>query len=247
MPKTLSPSRATTYKKCAQLYRFRHIDNLDEPQSPAAAIGNLVHKVLEDVLKAPILHRTRDHAEQYLDDQRQASAGTPWEDLVYDDYKLAQRFLDNYYKIEDPADIRPVELEWWVSAKLDGVEFRGIIDRAERDEQGRWILVDYKTGRVPGEKWELQAFFGLRFYALVCWRAFGFVPYEIRLYYLADGTVLRLHPNKSMLEAFEKQVVAIAKAIDEATESGDWRPRPGPLCKGCSFVPICPAWEVNDV
>jgi putative RecB family exonuclease len=108
------------------------------------------------------------------------------------------------------------------------------------------VLTDYKTGRVPGESRELSAFFGLRFYALVCWRAFGVIPREIRLVYLADPAVLTLSPNERMLVAFERQMLALGSAIRRAVDSDDWRTRPSPFCMSCSFHSRCPAWAASE-
>ncbi|HEY4866214.1 MAG TPA: PD-(D/E)XK nuclease family protein, partial [Candidatus Dormibacteraeota bacterium] len=44
---SLSPSRAGDFLTCPLLYRFRVIDRLPEPPSPAAVRGTLVHAVLE--------------------------------------------------------------------------------------------------------------------------------------------------------------------------------------------------------
>ena len=44
--------------QCPMLYRFRVIDRLPEPPSPAAARGTLVHAVLERVFDLPSVERT---------------------------------------------------------------------------------------------------------------------------------------------------------------------------------------------
>ena len=148
--------------------------------------------------------------------------------------------LRNYFKLEDPRGLAASRLEWWVEYELPDIHLRGIIDRVEERADGSWILTDYKTGRIPGESRELSAFFGLRFYALVCWRAFGVIPKEIRLVYLGDPAVLTLNPNERMLIAFERQMQALGKAIARAVEKDDWRTRPSPFCMSCSFQTAAP-------
>src|SRR6185437_7048867 len=49
---SLSPSRAGDFLTCPLLYRFRVIDRLPEPPSPAAVRGTLVHSVLERLFDA---------------------------------------------------------------------------------------------------------------------------------------------------------------------------------------------------
>ena len=53
MTPALSPSRAADFKQCPLLFRFRTIDKLEGPPSPAAARGTLVHAVLEHLFDLP--------------------------------------------------------------------------------------------------------------------------------------------------------------------------------------------------
>ena len=47
MPSRLSPTAATTFLECEQLFLFRNLWRLLEPPSPALVRGSLVHSVLE--------------------------------------------------------------------------------------------------------------------------------------------------------------------------------------------------------
>jgi putative RecB family exonuclease len=250
----LSPSSAVDFKNCPQLFKYRAIDRLPEPVSGSAARGSLVHAVLERLFTEEAGHRTPERAEELLEalwaEIRNDAEWRP--DGLGPDEEAAwlgdsRRLLRNYFKLEDPRMLQASRLEWWIEYELSDVHLRGIIDRLEEQSDGSWILTDYKTGRVPTESRELAAFFGLRFYALVCWRAFGIIPKEIRLVYLADPAVLSLNPNERMLVAFERQMQAIAKAIQRAVEKEDWRQRPTPYCMSCSFQARCPAWAETAV
>jgi putative RecB family exonuclease len=250
----LSPSSASDFKSCPQLFKYRSVDGLPEPVSGAAAKGSLVHAVLERLFAEPAETRTPARSQELLEllwgqvredpEFRPAGLGSPEEDAFLDQ---SRTLLHNYFKLEDPRVLTAAQLEWWVEYELTEVHLRGIIDRLEERPDGSWILTDYKTGRLPGESRELAAFFGLRFYALVCWRAFGVIPKEIRLIYLADPAVLTLNPNERMLLAFERQMKELARAIQRAVERDDWRTRPSPYCMSCSFNQLCPAWAETRV
>ena len=245
----LSPSRATDFKSCPQLFKYRSIDRLPEPVSKGAARGSLVHLVLERLFAEEAPARTPERAEELLqatwaelreDPEHRPDELTPEQEASW--LSDGRRLLANLFKLEDPASLGTSKLEWWVEYELADLHLRGIIDRVEERSDGSWVLSDYKTGRVPGESRELAAFFGLRFYALVCWRSFGVIPQEIRLVYLSDPAVLTLKPHERMLVAFERQMVALGAAIKRAVERDDWRPRPSPFCMTCSFQAMCPAW-----
>lgn len=243
-PLKLSPSSAGDFKSCPQLFKFRAIDRLPEPFSPAAARGSLVHGVLERLFKEPAEARTPANAERLLlelwNDMRAELAGLEPDDAEW--LERSREMLDNLFRLEDPRSVTTSRLEWWVEYELEDLHLRGIIDRLEKRPDGSWVLTDYKTGRVPVERREMHAFFGLRFYALVCWRAFGTMPRAIRLVYLSEPAILTLVPNERMLIAFERQMSALGTAIRRAMGRDDWRTSQSALCNFCSFQDRCPAW-----
>jgi putative RecB family exonuclease len=246
----LSPSRASDFMTCPLLYRYRTIDRLPEEPSADALRGTLVHKVLEDLFDLPSPHRTPDRARDLL---------TPtWDALLEAEPALAELFtdegpdvaewltscrtvLDRYFTLEDPRRLEPAERELYVEALLDSrLLLRGFVDRLDVAADGAIRVVDYKTGRSPGEWFEAKALFQMKFYALVIWRTRGVVPAMLQLVYLGNGEMLRYVPDESDLVATERKVEAIWRAIVRAQESGDWRPNRSRLCDWCSFQEVCP-------
>lgn len=47
-------------------------------------------------------------------------------------------------------------------------------------------------------------------------------------------------PVEADLKRVERKLLALWDAIREATESGDWRPRPTKLCGWCDHQAFCP-------
>jgi putative RecB family exonuclease len=245
---SLSPSRASDFVQCPLLYRFRVIDKLPEPPSPAALRGTLVHKVLERLFDLPAPERTPQAARDLLEPQ--------WERVREEEPAVAELFadggeqpwlssaadlLDRWFTLEDPTRLEPAERELLVEVDLEaGLRLRGYVDRLDVAPTGAVRVVDYKTGRSPGEGFEAKALFQMRFYALVLWRLRGVVPAMLQLVYLGDGQVLRLTPTEEDLLATERKVLALWQAIARATETGDWRPRKSRLCDWCAHQAICP-------
>lgn len=245
----LSPSRVSEFKNCPQLFKFRIIDRLPEPSDIYSMRGTLVHSVLERLMSLESEQRDKSRAKQLLTEiwsEMRADPETSDDIIDIDDELLflasTDDLLENYFRIEDPRAIEPHESEWWVEHPVDDILLRGIIDRVEIDESGEWILSDYKTGRSPSDNYVLGSFFGLKFYALICWRALGKMPKELRLLHLKEPEVLILVPNERMLEGLERQLFAVAEAIKRAHLTGDWRPRPSYRCAMCPHQAICPAF-----
>ena len=251
---SLSPSRASDFKTCPLLYRFRTIDRLPEPPSPDAVRGTLVHKVLEDLFDLPRAERTPERAAGMVE--------AAWEHVIAEEPAAAEMFgadagvdasdltrwlagcrevLERYFTLEDPRRLEPAERELYVETLLDnGLLLRGFVDRVDVAPDGAVRVVDYKTGRSPGEAFEAKAMFQMRFYALVIWRARGVVPAMLRLIYLGNAEMVSYRPDERDLLATERLVTAVWEAIRRAHESGDWRPRRSRLCDWCSFQAYCP-------
>jgi putative RecB family exonuclease len=246
----LSPSRASDFMSCPLLYRYRTIDRLPEEPSADALRGTLVHKVLEDLFDLPSPERTPHQARDLL--------VPTWDSLLEAEPSLAELFtdegpdiaewlascrsvLDRYFTLEDPRRLEPAERELYVEALLDSrLLLRGFVDRLDIAPDGAIRVVDYKTGRSPGEMFEAKALFQMKFYALVIWRTRGVVPAMLQLVYLGNAEMLRYVPDEADLLATERKVEAIWKAIVRAQESGDWRPHRSRLCDWCSFQALCP-------
>ncbi|MFI6761217.1 RecB family exonuclease [Micromonospora sp. NPDC050417] len=250
---SLSPSRAADFKTCPLLYRFRSIDRLPERPSLDQIRGTLVHAVLERLFDLPAPARTPTAAGDLV--------GPEWDRLVADEPGLtglfadeaavdvteflgsARRLLDGYFTVEDPRRLEPAERETLISTVVDDeLLIRGYIDRLDVAPDGALRVVDYKTGGAPREAFEARALFQLKFYALVLWRTRGVVPKVLRLLYLKDAEICDYAPDADELARFERTLVALWRAIEQATANQDFRPKPSRLCDWCSHQALCPAF-----
>lgn len=250
---TLSPSRAGDFKTCPQLFKFRAIDRIPEPPSIYQARGTTAHLALQRLYDRPPAERS---AEALYDLFREA-----WTELRTDDEfdglfedveeerawgVESMELLANYFSVEDPAAIEPLGREMDMLEDLDGITIRGILDRMDRDDDGRLIITDYKTGKAPPERFALPAFFALKIYALLIRRIMSETPKEIRLLYLNGPTLYRLEIDDRQLDAMDSQLRALWAAIERAMSSDRYPPRPGRLCDWCSYQDICPAFTGEE-
>ena len=252
MTPALSPSRAADFKQCPLLFRFRTIDKLDGPPSPAAARGTLVHEVLEHLFELPAAERTSEAALALLEPrwaslvQERPELATMIDDdetLTQDGwFKDAGTLVERWFTLEDPQRLEPAERELYVETEVDGLTLRGYVDRLDIAPDGAMRVVDYKTGRSPREAFEGKALFQMKFYALVLWRQRGVIPKLLQLVYLGNGEIVRYEPDEHDLLGLERNVQAVWQAIVRASETGDWRPRVSKLCGWCDFKELCPEW-----
>ena len=102
--------------------------------------------------------------------------------------------------------------------------------------------MDYKTGRAPSERYEQSKLVGVQTYALLCQKALGRIPVEVRLLHLRDPLAISAVASPQTLRGQERRTVAVWGAIERACATGDFRPKTGPLCNFCHFKPECPAF-----
>jgi len=249
---TLSPSRAGDFKTCPRLYKFRAVDKIAEPPSPHQARGSAAHLALQRLFDHPAPDRSPERLYDLFRDAWTEMRGEEEHEALFDSVEEERRWglesmelLANYFLIEDPRRVEPEGRELDMVEDLDGIVIRGILDRMTRDDDGDLIILDYKSGRAPPEKYALSAFFALKIYALLIRNRTGETPKEVQLLYLNGPTLRRLPVDDSQLDAMDRQLRALWSAIERAMETDRWPTRPGPLCDWCSFKGLCPAWEAE--
>lgn len=250
VPRSLSPSKVSSFKDCALAFRFSVIDRLPEPPAPHLVKGTLVHSALEGLFW--------DHARGARSPEAaRQSLQTAWEALQQDAEFLeldlsdderrafladAESLVADYFRLEDPDTIDAVGVELLLEAEVGGLRLRGIIDRLDVTADGEFIVIDYKTGRVPSEMQEHSRLGGVQFYALLCEQVLGRRPISVRLLYLKEPMVIAADPSEQALRGLRQRTTAVWSAIERACEDEDFRPKPSGLCTFCHFQAYCPAF-----
>jgi putative RecB family exonuclease len=246
----LSPSRASDFKTCPLLFRFRVVDQLEEAPSEAAVRGTVVHAALDGAFDLSPHERTPVRVRELLVPalDRLAAGDPAIGELVAGlDREAflagAGALVDTWFTLEDPAHLAPAARERYVECRLEsGLTLRGIVDRLDEAPDGSVRVVDYKSGRAPGSLFEQRALFQVKFYATVLWRSTGVVPTEVMLVYLASGERLRHRVDPESLPRFEAQLPRLWEAVERAARTGDFRARPSRLCDWCDHKARCPVW-----
>jgi len=246
---TLSPSRAGDFKTCPQLFKFRAIDRLPEPTTTYQARGTTAHLALERLYELPAPERTAERLYQLFRDAWTELRGMDEYSLLFDDSETERQWgleslslLANYFALEDPTEVVPLHRELDMLENLDGMTIRGILDRIDETDDGDLVILDYKTGKAPPERYAMSAFFALKIYALLIRTRMGRTPSEVRLLYLNGPVLYRLPIDDATLDATERTLRALWNRINEAIDTDHFPAKPGILCDWCSFKDVCPAW-----
>jgi DNA helicase II / ATP-dependent DNA helicase PcrA len=211
------------YARCPKRFYWSAVRPLPRFSGPAARVGTQVHRWIE--------LRSRGQASLLEDDDvpdltaEELAGGTGTVD------RLRRTFQDSRFAGEVPLFAeRPFLL------RLGDFMVGGRIDAIYPLADGRWEVVDYKTGRVPSTA-DAIANLQLDLYALACVDIWGKRPDDLVLtyLYLSTGDVVT-HGVDDVGDVRAR----ILRSLGELA-SGRFEPTPGAQCHWCDFLPFCPA------
>jgi putative RecB family exonuclease len=204
----ISYSRLDNYIGCPSRYFYTYIEKLDRTFGAAAALGNIVHGVLE------LIDEDLDLNEmvKLLEDQKG----------VYDpEQQISQQLLDAGWQmlveyVDRHAGERPNVLgrEVEFSIVLGSALINGFIDRVEKDSSSLVRVMDYKSG-----KWEYRGRpkdnLQLGMYALAAADLYGVDEVYAELYYLRSGKRIGHLFTADDICRVEEQVLGLVNQIIE--------------------------------
>jgi putative RecB family exonuclease len=248
LPSTLSPSKLSSFTSCALQFKYNAIDKL--PQAPTAQtfLGTTVHRALELLFRdVPPGERDRMAGLVSLDQAWFEAKGTDdWKSLALhpsdqrEMYVQSAELVENYFDLENPNEVNAIGIELQMEAQLGSIRLRGILDRLDATDEGL-IVVDYKTGKVPDERFEKGRLDGMAMYSFMCEQVLGHRPAKVVLMYLAGPTSIIATPSDHTTAGLRRKAEAVWSAVERACETDGFQPRPSKLCDWCAYKPICPA------
>ena len=221
------------------------MDRLPDPPGPAAVAGTFTHRVLEELLSLDPPDRTLESARRLATkawaetevDKSFTALGLD-ADGVRNFKWTAWKAIEGLWSLEDPREVEIIATERAVSVTVGGVPFIGYIDRVESGAEGL-VVSDYKSGRAPGQRHAESRLEQVLLYAAALESADGTAPVRARLMYLGQR-IDEVAVTPDGLDDVTDRLAETWGELQQRSESGDFPPKPGPLCGWCSFVKRCP-------
>ena len=138
-----------------------------------------------------------------------------------------------------------VRFEDKVETELNGVTWRGRIDRVDRMGDGTLRVVDYKTSKNPMTHRDASVALQLGFYMWALFRSDPDNRVSAAEFWhpLCEKGSWKRSFDTTNLEEVVKRLDEIAQAIVyESAEPEPWPPQPSQECGRCSVRSLCPAW-----
>jgi DNA helicase-2/ATP-dependent DNA helicase PcrA len=221
VPTTLSVSSLVDYVKCPKLFFWSVIRPLPRRPSDAARLGSEIHRWIELQSRGQASLLDLDDTPDLSVEERLGEPGRA--------NLLRKAFQDSRFAGRTPYATERPFLLW-----LDGMVVGGRIDAIFDQGDGRWEVVDYKTGRVPDASDPITGL-QLDLYSLACAEVWGKRPEDLTLTYLYLSTGEEVtRPAGDTAEVRQRVVDALRRIA-----VGEFEASPGRQCRWCDFLAFC--------
>jgi RecB family exonuclease len=240
---TLSPSTLQTLTDCPLRWLLERHGGADA-RDVRSAVGSLLHALVAEPGKSE---------SQMLIELERLWSSLPFDAQWFADNELARHrvMLSTFaqWRAQTRSELTEVGTEIDVDGTVGpGVRVRGRLDRLERDEAGRLVVVDIKTGKTPVTKDDAQRHAQLAMYQLAVAEGLlpqGDVPGGGRLVYLGktatNGATERTQDPQT--EATRAEWLEAVQQAAAATQGPEFVARINDGCAHCPVRAMCPAQQ----
>ena len=222
-PSTVSVGGLIGYARCPKLYYWSSVRPLPRFAGPSARIGTEIHRWIEMKSRG---QATLLEVEDEPDVTVEELAGTPGRQE-----DLRKAFVQSRF-----GEMVPLFAERPFLLPLEGIAIEGRIDAIYGLPDGRWEVVDWKTGQVPPQDDPLGRV-QLDLYALACIEVWRKTPEDLKLTYFYLRTGEERSYAVDDVEGVRHRIGLWLRGIGAAA----FEPTPGTHCRFCDFRPFCDA------
>lgn len=239
----LSKSGCHSYEQCPYRFKLQVIDGIDFEKTEALAKGIMWHDLLYelyDKIDMKVIEREGTVEAEY-------SAFLP-DDLIAENFiKMENQRLEAFIEADCVELFWPVLLEQYLEDR-DGIlvkgtdkepeqkmMFYGTLDRLDRQQDGTYVVIDYKTGKF--HQWMMSKYrFELMGYKHLIEK--NYPKYKVThgcLVFVQQDEIVYEKIGETTQKAFYKKVIRVRKRVKAKV----FTKKVGPLCDYCSYVTMC--------
>ncbi len=254
----VSPSRLSCWLSCPLKWKFRYLEGIRTPTTPALFVGKAVHAGLECYYRHRQLGVTleADDVARRMTESWAALVDEEKMDFDSTDAETAMRQqvadLVRAYLANVPKDEKPLAVEVAAEAPLVdpttgedlGIPLVGVIDLVLDGETGP-LIVDFKTAARSSKPMEITNEIQLTSYAWLHRQISGQQEggLEIRSLIKTKTPKVEFHPYAARSDAHFRRLFSVIREYLDALDSGRFNFRPGFSCGMCDFrTGPCQAW-----
>lgn len=241
---TLSPSSIKAYEDCPLKFKYQKIMRVPQPASVATDLGTVIHAVTEEMAedKAKGEKLTKEKGMEKLKDKwifRSYQNQTDENNAV----GRAEQMIETYVSWEEQTKNTLVGTEIPFEIKIGEITFTGRIDRLEKNPDGKYEVVDFKSGSSVKSKNKAKVDPQLNIYAKAVEKMKGELPAKASLFYVEKNKMVEYPITRELVDEAIEGIIEMTKEIlkenFKATPSFQ-------ACKFCSYQSICDAKIIDE-
>ncbi len=238
----VSYSQLETFAQCPLKYKYRYLIGLIGEPSHVLSFGQTIHRVLRDFHR-PELFQEKSDLSDLLKLYRQHWLNEGYDNKEHREQRFSagEKILTDYFNDHGQKLGRPVFLEKKFRLRFNSVILTGSIDRLDVDSDGRYEIIDYKTGKSKEES-AVAKNEQLAIYGLAAVEELNIYPESLALYFVEDNIKVATERTKESLINLRTE---LSDRIEEIKKS-DFPARVGKLCQYCEYRQICPAFKIGS-
>ncbi|MFH1149956.1 MAG: PD-(D/E)XK nuclease family protein [Actinomycetota bacterium] len=235
----LSYSQISCYKTCPMQYRLRYVEGRETPPNASLSFGKSVHAALEWLYSVPTPHpATLEELTDYLEEcWIPEGFASPEEEARY--FYQARSTLELYYRrnvleTDEPFRI-PAGLEHKFKVDVGFCTLSGVIDRLDKNPEGAFEIIDYKTNRRLPPISRLRQDLQLPIYQIAAKKIWDVPVARVTFHYL-------IHDQKvSFIISPEREGEALAEIerVAGCIDRCEFEAEKNNLCPWCDFLSEC--------
>ena len=236
---TLSPSSISAYSECPLKFKFQKILRVPSPSSVALDLGSVVHAITEEVAQEKM------KGEKVVKEKAISKIKDKW---IFKSYQSqseentaiqrAEEMVETYIKWENETKNEIVDIELPFDVKIGDITFTGRIDRLEKNPDGKFEVVDFKSGKTVKSKNKAKTDVQLNIYAKVVEKLKGELPVKASLFYVEKDKMVEY----AVTEESVNETIDTIKDMTKEILSENFTATPSyNACMFCSYQSICDA------
>ena len=239
-PLKLSASAVENYRRCPQQYLFGYLWSLKKGPRATLTFGSVMHTTVKrfiEQLRKGVKLPFEEVARIFEAEWSSAGFEDEYQEAEYKKDGLEQLRAFHAGMIGSPPQVREQEKGFELPLE-NNVIIAGRIDQINSLGRNNVEIVDYKTGK-PRKEADARKDLQLSLYALAAREILELNPVRLVFHYLQNGQIQVTTRDSKQLDEAQKIVQEAAADI----RAGEFPPKPGFICRGCAYKPICPAHE----
>jgi DNA helicase-2/ATP-dependent DNA helicase PcrA len=239
-----SASALQTFDNCPMQYKLSYVLRVPAAGKTYFNLGGAVHQVIENL--------TRQELEGIPPTKKTALAMLEqfWSSDAYVSKKeerehkgRAEQMIDTYLTWQSQNENEVVDVEMKFAFDLNGRIVNGFIDRVERTREGKYVVIDFKTGSQSETKNSIKENIQMNVYCLAILEKFDAIPHRASLFYIKHEKMVDYFPENEQLE---KQKTRLTSMIDAVLLERFPGSPAFQTCRFCDYEALCEEKETKN-